>query len=170
MQDAHAQSARRSLMEEIEHTLTTGSREQRADTLRRITDLFIVSASDLNEQVTQIFDDVMGMLVEAIETKVRAELSKQLAPIANAPINVIQRLAPAKRCLDEDAEIVRRTALAYVFGQTSRAQRLFKFSLVFYHTRLARIRWLKFFHKAVFSFQFLVFRKKSEKLLLKTEN
>src|SRR2546423_6829230 len=84
--------------------------------------------------------------------------------------NVIQRLAPAKRCLDEDAKIVRRTALAYVFGQTSRAQRLFKFSLVFYHTRLARIRWLKFFHKAVFSFQFLVFRKKSEKLLLKTEN
>jgi uncharacterized protein (DUF2336 family) len=93
MQDAHAQSARRSLMEEIEHTLTTGSREQRADTLRRITDLFIVSASDLNEQVTQIFDDVMGMLIEAIETKVRAELSKQLAPIENAPINVIQRLA-----------------------------------------------------------------------------
>jgi len=93
MLDAHAQSARRSLIEEIEHTLTTGTREQRADTLRRITDLFIVSASDLNEQVTQIFDDVMGMLVEAIETKVRAELSKQLAPIGNAPINVIKRLA-----------------------------------------------------------------------------
>jgi uncharacterized protein (DUF2336 family) len=93
MQDAYAQSARRSLIEEIEQTLTTGTREQRADTLRRITDLFIISASDLNEQVTQIFDDVMGMLVEAIETKVRAELSAQLAPIENAPINVIRRLA-----------------------------------------------------------------------------
>jgi len=93
MLDAHAQSARKSLIEEIEHTLTTGTGEQRADTLRRITDLFIVSASDLNEQVTQIFDDVMGMLVETIETKVRAELSAQLAPIGNAPVNVIQRLA-----------------------------------------------------------------------------
>jgi len=93
MQDAHAENARRSLIEEIEHTLTTGTIEQRADTLRRITDLFIVSASDLNEQVTQIFDDVMGMLVEAIETKVRAELGRQLAPFENAPINVIQRLA-----------------------------------------------------------------------------
>jgi uncharacterized protein (DUF2336 family) len=93
MQDAQVQCDRKSLIEEIEHTLTTGTSEQRADTLRRITDLFIVSAGDLNEQVTQIFDDVMGMLVEAIETKVRAELSRQLAPIQNAPINVIQRLA-----------------------------------------------------------------------------
>jgi uncharacterized protein (DUF2336 family) len=93
MQDAQVQSDRKSLIEEIEQTLTTGTREQRADTLRRITDLFIVSAGDLNEQVTQVFDDVMGMLIEAIETKVRAELSRQLAPIQNAPINVIQRLA-----------------------------------------------------------------------------
>jgi uncharacterized protein (DUF2336 family) len=93
MQDAQVLSDRKSLIEEIEQTLTTGTIEQRADTLRRITDLFIISAGDLNEQVTQIFDDVMGMLVEAIETKVRAELSWQLAPIPNAPINVIQRLA-----------------------------------------------------------------------------
>src|SRR5215510_13798933 len=93
MQDAQAQSARQSLIEEIEHTLTTGTSEQCADTLRRITDLFIVSAGDLNEQVTQIFDDVMGMLVEAIESKVRAELSMQLAPISNAPSNVIRRLS-----------------------------------------------------------------------------
>jgi len=93
MQESAMQSARKSLIEELEHALTAGSSEQRADTLRRITDLFIVSASDLNEQVTQIFDDVMGMLVEAIETKVRAELSERLAPISNAPSNVIRRLA-----------------------------------------------------------------------------
>jgi uncharacterized protein (DUF2336 family) len=93
MQDAVVQSARSSLIEELEHALTTGSRQQRAETLRRITDLFIVSAHDLNEQVTQIFDDVMGMLIEAIETKVRAELSERLAPISNAPSNVIRRLA-----------------------------------------------------------------------------
>ncbi len=93
MPDSRVQSARKSLIEELEHALTTGSSQQRAETLRRITDLFIVSASDLNEQVTQIFDDVMGMLIEAIETKVRAELSERLAPIANAPFNVIQRLA-----------------------------------------------------------------------------
>src|SRR5207253_8121762 len=61
--------------------------------------------------------------------------------------NVIQRLAPTKRSLDEDAKIVGRVALAYVLGQTSRAQRLFKFSLVFHHASVARINWLKFFHK-----------------------
>src|SRR5690242_19026448 len=99
MQESAVQSVRKSLIEELEHALTTGSSEQRADTLRRITDLFIVSAGDLNDQVTQIFDDVMGMLVEAIETKVRAELSVQLAPIEDAPINVIRRLA----CDDEIA-------------------------------------------------------------------
>ena len=93
MQEAAVQTARKSLIEELENALTTGSHQQRAETLRRITDLFIVSAHDLNEQVTQIFDDVMGMLVEAIETKVRAELSERLAPISNAPSNVIRRLA-----------------------------------------------------------------------------
>jgi uncharacterized protein (DUF2336 family) len=93
MQESVVQSARKSLIEELEHALTMGSSQQRAETLRRITDLFIVSARDLNEQVTQIFDDVMGMLVEAIETKVRAELSERLAPISNAPSNVIRRLA-----------------------------------------------------------------------------
>src|SRR5262245_33384011 len=93
MQEEAVQSARKSLIEELEHALTTGSHQQRAETLRRITDLFIVSARDLNDQVTQIFDDVMGMLVEAIETKVRAELSERLAPISNAPSNVIRRLA-----------------------------------------------------------------------------
>jgi len=93
MQESAVQSARKSLIEELEHALTMGSSQQRAETLRRITDLFIVSARDLNEQVTQIFDDVMGMLVEAIETKVRAELSERLAPISNAPCNVIRRLA-----------------------------------------------------------------------------
>jgi len=93
VQESTVQSARRSLIEELEEALTVGSSEHRAQTLRRITDLFIVTASDLNEQITQIFDDVMGMLVEAIETKVRAELSERLAPIANAPCGVIRRLA-----------------------------------------------------------------------------
>src|SRR5262245_66302927 len=93
MQEAAVQSARRSLIEELEHALTKGSSQQRAETLRRITDLFIVSARDLNEQVTQIFDDVMGMLVEAIESKVRAELSERLAPISTAPTNVHRRTA-----------------------------------------------------------------------------
>jgi uncharacterized protein (DUF2336 family) len=93
MKESAVQSARKSLIEELEQALTVGSSQQRAETLRRITDLFIVSAGDLNEQVTQIFDDVMAMLTEAIETKVRAQLSERLAPIANAPFNVIQRLA-----------------------------------------------------------------------------
>jgi uncharacterized protein (DUF2336 family) len=93
MSGSAVQSARKSLIEELEQALTVGSSQQRAETLRRITDLFIVSASDLNEQVTQIFDDVIGLLIEAIETKVRAQLSERLAPIANAPLKVIQRLA-----------------------------------------------------------------------------
>ena len=40
-----------------------------------------------------VFDDVLGKLIHRIETKALAELSSRLAPIDNAPIDVIRRLA-----------------------------------------------------------------------------
>ena len=49
-----------------------------------------------------MFDDVMVRLVCAIETKARAKLSHRLAPIANAPSNVIHMLA-----FDDDIEVAR---------------------------------------------------------------
>lgn len=82
-----------SLIPELEEVLQHGSREKRAETLKRITSLFIDGAANFNEDHVQLFDDVFGHLIAEIETKARAELSRQLAPIDNAPLTVVQTLA-----------------------------------------------------------------------------
>jgi len=40
-----------------------------------------------------LFDGVFGLLIEQIETQARAELSSNLAPVSNAPVNVLRTLA-----------------------------------------------------------------------------
>jgi uncharacterized protein (DUF2336 family) len=86
-------SARRSLMDELEEAVQGGSREKRIDTLRRITDLFLVAPAQLSNEQIGVFDDVLAHLIVRVETKARAELANRLAPIAQAPNDVIQRLA-----------------------------------------------------------------------------
>ncbi len=81
------------LLKDMDDVLSGRSGEQRTATLRRITDLFVSSAKRLDEQGTALFDDVMGRLIEIIEIGARAELSDRLAPIPNAPGNVVRRLA-----------------------------------------------------------------------------
>jgi uncharacterized protein (DUF2336 family) len=85
--------AQSSLIEELEQSIAKGTSDQRAETLRRITNLFVVSAERINDQQAEVFDDVMGRLIEVIETRARAELSERLAPMPNAPCGVIRRLA-----------------------------------------------------------------------------
>jgi uncharacterized protein (DUF2336 family) len=82
-----------SIIAELEDAIKNGSQERRVETLRRVTDLFLTGADRLNDEQIEVFDDVLGHLIERIETKALAELSERLAPIANAPIDVIQRLA-----------------------------------------------------------------------------
>lgn len=81
------------LIVELEEAVQSHSAEKRVDTLRRITDLFLGEADRLNDQQIDVFDDVLGKLIQRIETKALAELSSRLAPIDSAPIEVIRRLA-----------------------------------------------------------------------------
>src|SRR6478735_9467349 len=82
-----------SLIPELEDVLAHGSPERRAMTLARITTLFLSGASQFNEDHVRLFDDVFGCLIAEIETKARAELSKRLAPVGNAPPQVVRKLA-----------------------------------------------------------------------------
>ncbi len=82
-----------SLIAELEDALKGGSSEKRVETLRRVTDLFLNDADRLNEQQIRVFDDVLVHLIQRINTKALVQLSTSLAPIDNAPIEVIQRLA-----------------------------------------------------------------------------
>jgi uncharacterized protein (DUF2336 family) len=82
-----------SIISELEDMLQRGSPEKCADTLRRITTLFIGSANRFNEDHIGLFDDILCELVTEIETKARAELSRRLASIVNAPPALVRHLA-----------------------------------------------------------------------------
>jgi uncharacterized protein (DUF2336 family) len=86
-------SASESLIPELEDVIQHGSLERRALTVKRIANLFVDSASQFNEDHIGLFDDVLCRLVVEIEAKARAEMSRTLAPIANAPANLMRSLA-----------------------------------------------------------------------------
>jgi len=82
-----------SVISELEEAMKAGSPERRVETLRRVTDLFLNDADRLNEQQIEVFDDVLVHLIRRMETKALVQLSTRLAPIDNAPNEVIRRLA-----------------------------------------------------------------------------
>jgi uncharacterized protein (DUF2336 family) len=86
-------SVGQSLIIELEEALRSGSKDRRINALRRVTDLFVADADRLSDQQINVFDEVLGHLIERIEARARAELSHRLAPIHNAPTEVLRRLA-----------------------------------------------------------------------------
>jgi uncharacterized protein (DUF2336 family) len=87
---------------EIETAITTGSADNRLETIKRVTELFLASAGGFNAEQIELFDDVLERLIKTIEIRAvadisarmaLAEVSTQLAPIAQAPPSVIRRLA-----------------------------------------------------------------------------
>ncbi len=82
-----------SLLPELEDVVQHGSAEKRAETLRRITSLFLDGAPAFNDDHVAVFDDVIGYLIEEIEARALAELAHKLAPVPNAPIQVVTKLA-----------------------------------------------------------------------------
>jgi uncharacterized protein (DUF2336 family) len=86
-------SAAASLIPELEDVIAHGTRQKRADMLQRITALFVHSANRYSDEQVDLFDNVFGLLIAEIETKARAALSGHLAPLENAPVNILRTLA-----------------------------------------------------------------------------
>jgi hypothetical protein len=82
-----------SIIAELEDAVRTGSPEERVETLRQVTNLFLHDGSRLNEEQVKIFDDVMCLLIARVESRARAEFGKRLALVPFAPPEVVQRLA-----------------------------------------------------------------------------
>lgn len=85
--------AQQSLIADVENAIACGSSDQRVNTLRRITDLFVSSSDSYSAEQVDVFDDVITRLAEEIETKARAELANRLAPVTNAPVATVRKLA-----------------------------------------------------------------------------
>jgi Uncharacterised protein conserved in bacteria (DUF2336) len=82
-----------SIIDEVESALHGATDAKRGDVLRRVTDLFIGGAEKINPEQTALFDGVMVQLISHIESRAVVELSRRLAPLANAPLDTVQTLA-----------------------------------------------------------------------------
>jgi len=82
-----------SLLPELEDVVQHGSAEKRAETLRRITTLFLDGAPSFQAEHVALFDDVIGCLIDESEAKALAELARRIAPVVNAPAGVVSTLA-----------------------------------------------------------------------------
>jgi uncharacterized protein (DUF2336 family) len=81
------------LIPELQDVVRHGSREKRADTLQRLTALFLHGAGRYNDEHVALFDDLFGLLIEGIDNKALAELSTHVAPLSNAPVRLLRKLA-----------------------------------------------------------------------------
>jgi uncharacterized protein (DUF2336 family) len=91
-----------SIVDEVETAINAGSAEKRLETIKRVTDLFLASAGSFDGEQIKLFDVVLERLVKTIEIRAiadvgariaLAEMSRQLAPIAQSPPSVVRRLA-----------------------------------------------------------------------------
>jgi uncharacterized protein (DUF2336 family) len=89
-----------SLIPELEDAIQHSSQDRRAMMLKRIANLFVDGSPQFNEDHIGLFDDVLCRLVMEIETKARAEMARTLAPVSNAPVHLMKRLAH-----DEEIEV-----------------------------------------------------------------
>ena len=81
------------LISELEQAVRSGSQETQVRTLRRITDLFLGTKEKLSEEQIEVFDEVLSHLIARMESTALIELSERLAPVNNAPNNVVHTLA-----------------------------------------------------------------------------
>lgn len=81
------------LMSDLDAALSSASDAQYLTIVRGVTDLFLAGAQGFRDEHITVFDDVMAALIKKLDYAALAELSARLAPIPNAPANVVAVLA-----------------------------------------------------------------------------
>jgi uncharacterized protein (DUF2336 family) len=85
--------APKSLINELEDAISHNDVARRAETLRRLTDLFVLGSTRYSGEQIALFDDVMGRLLDEVEVTARVAFGHRLASIPNAPPKVMRELA-----------------------------------------------------------------------------
>ena len=81
------------LIDQLESTLSNKDIARRAEVLHRVTDLFVLGSGAFSDDQIELFDDVMGKLIENIDASVRATFGSRLAKLPDAPLKITRRLA-----------------------------------------------------------------------------
>jgi uncharacterized protein (DUF2336 family) len=92
--------AQRNLIDRLEEALAHKDIGRRAETLRRVTDLFVSGSGRFTGDQVALFDDVMSRLAAEIEVSARAAFGQRLAALSDAPPGVVRGLA-----LDDAIEV-----------------------------------------------------------------
>ncbi|HLH89252.1 MAG TPA: DUF2336 domain-containing protein [Xanthobacteraceae bacterium] len=88
------------VIEQLEDAFARRDVGRRTETLQRITDLFVSTASSHSAEQVELFDEVMRRLLVELETSGRAAYGQRMAKIADAPPAVMRALA-----LDDALEV-----------------------------------------------------------------
>ena len=64
----------RSIADEVEAAIKAGSTEKHLDTLRQVTDLFLVSADGYSGEQIELFGDVLERLIRTVELRALADV------------------------------------------------------------------------------------------------
>src|ERR1700722_12353835 len=86
-------NAQINLIEQLEDALASKDVSRRAEILRKVTDLFVLGSGQFSQEQVELFDTVMGKLLENIERAVRAQFGSRIARLSDAPPNVVRILA-----------------------------------------------------------------------------
>lgn len=81
------------LISQLEGALASKDLSRRAEILSQVTDLFMLGSGKFSSDQIDLFDEVMGTLVEQIESAARAAFGSRMARCPYAPGRVIRRLA-----------------------------------------------------------------------------
>jgi len=81
------------LIDQLEGVLASKDISRRAEVLRRVTDLFVLGSGRFSEDQVELFDTVMGKLLENIEHAARAQFGNRLAKLSDAPPRIVRELA-----------------------------------------------------------------------------
>jgi uncharacterized protein (DUF2336 family) len=97
-----------SLIPELDEIVKQGDPKRRAETARRIGELFLADAPRLAPAHVDLFDEVLIDLVPHAEVSARIDLSERLSQLSNAPRGLVGRLAHEDEILVA-APILRRS-------------------------------------------------------------
>jgi uncharacterized protein (DUF2336 family) len=86
-------SLQSNLLDQLEDVLASKDVSRRADILRKVTDLFVLGSGHFSEDQVELFDNVMGKLLQNIERAARARFASRIARLSDAPRSVVRALA-----------------------------------------------------------------------------
>src|SRR5437763_133606 len=106
------------LIEQLEQAFAHSDMRQRAETLRRVTDLFVFNAGKFTDEQIELFDEVMSRLVQEIDVSARAVSVRPEIPRQHLLALFAQASEAVRRSL-EAADLARGGLLQEVIAQAS---------------------------------------------------